>query len=332
MDLAIHPREHDLIIGTFGRAIWILDDIRPLREATTLGMSRLKEETVHLFEIPDATNAIIGPYWGYRSTGNGMFFGENKPFSAAISFYVKEKKGKVKMEISDQSGKIVRTRYYTPKVGLNRVYWGYETDGVRSPGSRQASGNEVDPPSGYDALPGTYQVKLTYNGQSSTQSINLLRDERVEGWDMAAIQEKQAFIAKYYDLSNEVTEVIDRMNEAQAIVAKVQQLDEDNKALQEKSKEIKTALSDLRKLFYSEPVQGNRGDDSPITSQFRNVRGNIGSSYEPVSQAAKYAFDNFIKNWNPVKEKVNDFFSKDWAEYKAFVEGLNLELVKGLGN
>ena len=45
MDLAIHPREHDLIIGTFGRAIWILDDIRPIREATTMGMKKLKDFT-----------------------------------------------------------------------------------------------------------------------------------------------------------------------------------------------------------------------------------------------------------------------------------------------
>lgn len=328
MDLAIHPREHDLIIGTFGRAIWILDDIRPIREATTMGMKELKEQTVHLFEIPDATNAIVGPYWGYRSTGNGMFFGENKPFSAAISYYVKEKKGKVKMEISDQSGKVVRTRYYTPDAGLNRVYWGFETDGIRSPGSRQPSGNEVTPPSGYDALPGTYNVKLTYNGQTSTQSINLLRDERVEGWDAAALQEKQAFITKYYNLSNEVTEAVDRLNEAQEIVGKVQQLDEDNKELQAKSKEVKQKLAELRKLFYSEPVQGNRGDDSPITSQLRNVRGKVGGSYTPVSQAAEYAYANFVRNWEPVKEQLNAFFNEDWSEYKSFVEGLNLQLVK----
>ncbi len=332
MDLAIHPREHDLIIGTFGRAIWILDDIRPIREATTMGMDKLKEETVHLFEIPDAINAIIGPYWGYRSTGHGMFFGENKPFSAAMNFYVKEKKGRMKMEISDESGKVVRTRYLSPEEGLNKVYWRFETDGIRGPGSRQPSGDEVTPPGGYDALPGAYNVKLTYNGQTSTQAINVLRDPRIEDWNVVALQEKQAFIAKYYDLSNEVTEVVDRLNEAQEIVNKVQQLDEDNEELQEKSKEIKDGLSDLRKLFYSEPVQGNRGDDSPITTQLRNVRGKIGGSYEPVSQAAQYAYDNFVRSWRPVKEQLNNFFGNDWAEYKKFVEGLDLVLVKGLGN
>ena len=110
-DLLVHPREHDLIIGTFGRAIWILDDIRPLREVAKIGLEELQAKTIHTFEIPHATNAIIGPYWGYRSTGNGLFMGENKPFSAAISFYAKEK-GDVRMQVADASGEIVRTRTY----------------------------------------------------------------------------------------------------------------------------------------------------------------------------------------------------------------------------
>ena len=81
----------------------------------------MKDETVHVFPIPDATNAIVGPYWGYRSTGHGLFIGENKPFATAISYYAQVEEGakdKVKMEISDPSGKVVRTRYYTPEAGV----------------------------------------------------------------------------------------------------------------------------------------------------------------------------------------------------------------------
>lgn len=53
MDLVIHPREHDLVIGTFGRAIYVLDDIRPLRELAKQG-TQLLSSTVHLFTPPDA--------------------------------------------------------------------------------------------------------------------------------------------------------------------------------------------------------------------------------------------------------------------------------------
>ncbi|MEO0340266.1 MAG: hypothetical protein AAF242_13775 [Bacteroidota bacterium] len=53
-DLVIHPREHDLVIGTFGRAVWILDDIRPLRALAQKGYQAVVEENAYLFPIPHA--------------------------------------------------------------------------------------------------------------------------------------------------------------------------------------------------------------------------------------------------------------------------------------
>jgi len=326
MDLAIHPREHDLIIGTFGRSIWILDDIRPLREATTEGVKNIQEQALHLFEIPDATNAIIGPYWGYRSTGHGMFFGENKPFSAEMSFYTSSKE-KVKMEIVDEAGEVVRTKYIRADKGLNRIYWGFERDGIRFPGGRKTREGQ-NPPSGYDVLPGTYTVKMTQGDANSERVINVLADQRVE-YDMETLLEKEAFIADAYSTIAELTEAVDNIRDAQAIVKRVQGLDTDNKDLQTKSKEIADRLKELNGLFYEEPVQGFRSDPNVLSAKLGNLRGKMGGSMDEISQAMTFALQNLRNAWSPVQSEINTFFSDDWKAYQDFVNGLNLELVKG---
>ena len=100
MDMVIHPREHDLVIGTFGRAIYVLDDIRPLREMVKAGTQTLNK-TVHLFTPPDAYSVeTMGPE-GVLFSGTGMFNGENRSLGALISYVInkpEEKKEEPKKE------------------------------------------------------------------------------------------------------------------------------------------------------------------------------------------------------------------------------------------
>ncbi|MEO0338345.1 MAG: hypothetical protein AAF242_03945, partial [Bacteroidota bacterium] len=65
-DLVIHPRDHDLVIGTFGRSIWILDDIRPLRAMAKGGLSKSMSKDIELFPTADAYLLNIGESIGYR--------------------------------------------------------------------------------------------------------------------------------------------------------------------------------------------------------------------------------------------------------------------------
>ena len=327
MDLQIHPREHDLIIGTFGRALWILDDIRPLREATKMGMKKLMDENLHVFPIPDATNAIIGQYMGYRSTGDGLFMGENKPFSAGISYYAKEA-GRVKVEISDAQGKVARTLYESADKGLNRMYWGFEGDGVRQPGSG-ASREGAAPPRGYDVLPGTYTVKMTKGNASSSQTIKVMKDPRSPEWDMNEIEAKQQFIQEYNDFLVPVVEAIDRLQAATKSVGLIDGFADDNAALKAKNTEIKKKLTALNRLIYAESTQGSRNDKSVLSSYLGTIRGKIGGSYDPVTQGMRFALANAEKKANEVIGELNTFFKTDWPAYKAYVDGLKLELLPG---
>lgn len=87
MDLVIHPREYDLVIGTFGRAIYVLDDIRPLRELAKSGVSQLNN-VVKLFTPPDAYLTSRQQPAGIRFDADAVYNGQNRPYGALISYLI----------------------------------------------------------------------------------------------------------------------------------------------------------------------------------------------------------------------------------------------------
>ena len=99
--------------------------------------------------------------------------------------------------------------------------------------------------------------------------------------------------------------------------------------MKEQSEAIEKRLKELNNLFFEEPVQGFRNDPNVISAKLGNLRSKMGGSLDPVSQAQQYALKNLRESWSPVKAEVEAFFEKDWKAYQAFVQGLDLELVKG---
>jgi hypothetical protein len=104
MDLVIHPREHDLVIGTFGRAIYVLDDVRPLREMVKEG-TQVLNKTLHVFEPGDAIIQQIQDPAGVLFPGNGTFIGQNRPFGASISYVINKPAEEKKEEAAGKTDK-----------------------------------------------------------------------------------------------------------------------------------------------------------------------------------------------------------------------------------
>ncbi|MEL7270938.1 MAG: hypothetical protein AAGL34_15295, partial [Bacteroidota bacterium] len=87
-DLVIQPREHDLVIGTFGRAAWVLDDLRPLRAIAQ--NAAVLQNDVKLFDSPDAYLAAYQQPTGSRFGGDALYNAENRKEGAMITYYLKE--------------------------------------------------------------------------------------------------------------------------------------------------------------------------------------------------------------------------------------------------
>ena len=88
IDLKIHPREHDLIIGTFGRAAYIMDDMRPFREMAKRGGDML-QDSFAVFPAPDAYQYEYRSYQGTRFYAQGQYQGEDRPYGAMLTYWVR---------------------------------------------------------------------------------------------------------------------------------------------------------------------------------------------------------------------------------------------------
>ena len=126
-DLAVHPRESDLVIATHGRGIWIIDDISPLRQLTP---GILAKEAVFLQgKTPQQGRALIaGGGW---SEGDGAFAGRNPADAAVITYYQLKRHifGRMKIEVLDSQGKLVDTLPANSRRGISRVEWSMRMEG-----------------------------------------------------------------------------------------------------------------------------------------------------------------------------------------------------------
>lgn len=82
MGLAVHPRDHDLIVATHGRAAYVIDDIRPLRTIS----NEIMKKPLHLFDVPDAQAYVTRQKEGSRFLGDAEFRGENEPYGALLTY------------------------------------------------------------------------------------------------------------------------------------------------------------------------------------------------------------------------------------------------------
>ena len=156
-DLVIQPQTNDLVLGTHGRGIWIIDDITPLRSLTP---DLLTKEASFVPGEPAQQQRIEAN--GGWPEGAATFTGDNPPDAAVITYYQKSRHlfGKLKIEVLDASGKLVDSLPASKRPGLNRVNWSMHEKPPRVPPAAQIAGAGL---TGVRVLPGTYTVRMTKN-------------------------------------------------------------------------------------------------------------------------------------------------------------------------
>ncbi|NND79310.1 MAG: hypothetical protein HKN53_05375 [Maribacter sp.] len=256
-DLVIHPREHDLVIGTFGRAAWVLDDIRPLRALAA--DQTLLQKDIEIFSPPIAYQASYQQPTGSRFGGDALYNAENKKYGAMITYYIKEGKKKTpgKDEEKDKAeadtkkegdtsnddgakekltgvqkkdsvmfqfyngDKLIRTiKKKTPeKAGFYRIYWGMDEKGPDRP-SRKISKSKNER-GGIDVKPGTYKIKASFGDKSEETMIEVKSDPRLNT-SMASINEVYEISKKINALTQTAADAVKQLVESKNVANKYQ--------------------------------------------------------------------------------------------------------------
>jgi photosystem II stability/assembly factor-like uncharacterized protein len=205
-DIAIHPREHDLILGTHGRGIYIVDDITPLRKLTRETL----ETEVAFLESRPWTMPIFA--FEFSFNGDGEFEGQVPPEAAFVTYHLKKRHivGDLKLEIYDKDGKLVSTLPGGKRRGINRVAWPMRLPPPRFPPATQpvffaAFGPRVPA--------GTYTVKMIKGKESYSSQVVLEHDPRSQhsAEDRAAQRE---MALKLYAMLERMTMVVESITDA----------------------------------------------------------------------------------------------------------------------
>jgi photosystem II stability/assembly factor-like uncharacterized protein len=172
-DLAVQPRDNDLVLATHGRGIWIIDDITPLRALTP---DLLKQDVAFVSARP-VQQRIEGQ--GGWANGDAVFVGENPPDAAVINYYQRERHlfGKMKLEVLDSSGRVIDELPASKRPGLNRVTWKMRAKPPRVPPAAQIAAGGIRGPR---LVPGAYTVRLTKGGKVSDMKLTVGLDRRAK--------------------------------------------------------------------------------------------------------------------------------------------------------
>ena len=203
-DLAIHPRDNDLVIATHGRGIWIIDDITPLRALTP---AALASNVVFIRARPTVLKILAQGGW---INGDAAYTGDNPPNAAVITYYLKKRHifGDMKIEVLDAAGKVVGTVPSTKRRGLSRVRWSMRLKPPKVPPAASAAFGAAYGPR---VLPGTYTVKMTKDDKVYTLPLQLVPDPRTTH-TLAARRSQFALATRLVTLLGDMSFAVERMN------------------------------------------------------------------------------------------------------------------------
>lgn len=355
-DLVMQEREADLVIGTFGRALWVLDDIRPLRQAAKTVFSNAKKITV--FQPNDAYQAQYRAATGYDWSNYGLYNGENRSRGAAISYFIhpstpvaaatgskttanaQVQKGKgvrnnvdsVTAHFYNEQNELIRTLKMKGTEGYNRFYWGLDEKGFRNPGSPKPRPGAPEP-RGFDVFPGRYKVVLHYAGGSDSSYINVKDDPRLG--DRKAIKQSQRdMLNGLRKNADKVTEILDRISESEEVVEKIQsQLKGLEGAKIDSLRKAGAATLDSLKTL-REFIRGKTDERQGI------VRSGEITVLSKIQQAMQYITSKAVtpgeQEFSLVKmaeegiaqavEKANLFYNGHWKKYQQQVKTTDINL------
>ncbi len=216
--ITVQEHFNDLVVATYGRGIWILDDLTPIQQLT----SQTAGADAHLF-TPRAAyrfRFVEAPYFHLYDPVEG----KNPTYGASLNFWLAaDSRDSVELRIADSAGTPVRTIRAAGKAGINRVYWDLQFEPTRvarlhtpplhAPWVVVPDTGRAAPDIGRMGIlapPGTYRVTLRAGGREMTRNLEVRKDPNSAG-TLADIRAQTDFVKSILDQVNEAVDLVNAM-------------------------------------------------------------------------------------------------------------------------
>jgi photosystem II stability/assembly factor-like uncharacterized protein len=337
--MVVQEQFNDLVISTYGRGFWILDDLAPIQQMT----KNVTDANAYLFAPRDAyrfRGATI-PY----SMGDDPTAGQNPPYGAMISYYLKSApSGDVKIRIEDSKGQTVRTINGTKTAGINRVNWDLRAEQSKEIRLRTSAAYAPDvrpgpegwrnaPDGGRISIllpPGNYTVKLSAGGQDLSQPLVVKKDPNSGGTEA----DIQAQIAMLMDLRKDLESAADMVNQIETVRAQLETLRGILRGSPDSS-QIRTGADDVDKKFLAvedkliqRKLTGQGQDDtrwpSMLVRKIVYLAGGLsGSDYGPTTQQ-KEVKALLESQLSQARTQLNEAVSRDLDAFNKMLRDRNM--------
>jgi photosystem II stability/assembly factor-like uncharacterized protein len=213
-DLRVQPTANDLIAGTHGRGLYILDDLTPLENLRAVQ----DDGRVAMFQPRTAYTWYI--WWSGQYGMNdteccvpaGAFSGTDADYGVIISYYLPGRAGRAWVEVRDANGKHIRRFNVSSDPGVSRTTWDLLEDPVVSWNKARDWNKTWSAPM---VVPGTYKLELHAGEQTSERSVEVRADPRAH-WTAEQYARRHDFMA---ELDGELGEVDTTLNKLDALLA-----------------------------------------------------------------------------------------------------------------
>ena len=299
--IVVQEHFHDLVISTYGRGFWILDDITPLRAMTPEVLS----QPAHLF-APRAAyrfRGITAPSTPY----DDPTVGENPQYGAALNYYVSQPvTGGGTVTIANARGQVVRTLTAPGGAGLNRIHWDLRYEPTKALKFRTdplyghelpRTNDDTRPPAGGApqisilAPPGQYSVTLTIGGRGYTQPLTVRKDPHSGGTE-ADIDGQTTLLST---LATGLNSGVDAVNQLEFMRNQIQEVlrTTSESEVKQMAQQVHDSLTELEANLYDLRITG--GQDgvryaAKLLSRFSFLANGVsGSDFKPTDQHLEVA-------------------------------------------
>ena len=280
-DLAIQPRDSDLVIATHGRGIWIVDDITPLRHLTP----QLASQDAAFVSARPVEQRIEAQ--GGWANGAAAFVGDNPKDGAVITYYQRTRHlfGKLKIEVLDESGAVLDELPASSRRGLSRIVWTMHRSPPHVPPAVQVAFAGTEGPR---VPPGSYTVRMTRGDKTYDTHLTVGLDRRVK-WTLADRRAQYGAAMKVYTLFNDESALFARIAGLRAQVAEASKGRADKDPLHRKLTDFDGKLDELRKRIVATKEGGAITGEERLREHTDQLYGAILSWEGPP---AAYQIDN----------------------------------------
>lgn len=338
--MVVQEHFNDLVVGTYGRGFWILDDLTPVQQMN----QQAREASAHLF--------APRPTYRFRQSTQPVTMsddpatGQNPPYGAAITYNLKSvPAGDVKIKIEDAKGQLVRTLNGTKHIGLNRVTWNLEGEPTTEVRMRTApafapeirlgpDGTRNAPGAGRLSIlmpPGNYTVKLAVAGQNLAQPLIIKKDPNSGGTEVDITSQTSMML----ELRNDTEAGAQMVNQIEFIRSQIDRLmatlntGSDSVAVKSAADAFDKKLIEIEEDLIQRRLTG-QGQDTvrwppKLLTKINYLAGGLASGDFAPTKQQREVHALLKQQLTALRQRLNDVLNKDLMAFNKLLADNNIK-------